>query len=94
MDVTSTIQFSGVTNNAQLELVRAVKLRTDSPVTVFLQLESGKRLSGTFLPSCKNDSNSFQYYLIFVSLLLVVFEILFHFCFFTLSYVEYVKCRI
>ncbi|XP_065213616.1 tether containing UBX domain for GLUT4 [Planococcus citri] len=52
LDLTSTVQFCGVSNNAQLELIPAAKSRVASPVSVFLQLEDGNRLSGSFLPSC------------------------------------------
>lgn len=51
LDTTTTILFSGLPNNAQLELTPAVKLRAESDVTIALNLESGNRLMGTFSPS-------------------------------------------
>ena len=51
LDISSTIQLCGIANNAQLERVPATKVRVESPVTIFVQLESGVRLSDSFLPS-------------------------------------------
>ena len=45
------MRFSGLPNNATLEMVPSTKPRVESPVTVVLQLESGKRLSHQFSPS-------------------------------------------
>lgn len=50
LDTTCTIRFSGLPNNAQLELAEALKTRSESPVTIGLQLENGSRLLGEFLP--------------------------------------------
>ncbi|GLH11970.1 Tether containing UBX domain for GLUT4 [Gryllus bimaculatus] len=51
LDTTMTVQFSRLPNNAQLEMVKAKKIRRESEVLVNIQTESGDRLSGTFLPS-------------------------------------------
>lgn len=51
MDTSATIRFSGLPNNAQLELAEALKIRSETAVTIGLQLETGVRLLGNFLPS-------------------------------------------
>lgn len=51
MDTTATFRFSGLPNNAQLELVNATKVRSDSDVTLALNLENGNRVIGTFNPN-------------------------------------------
>lgn len=51
LDTTATFRFSGLPNNAQLELVNAVKARSNSDITLALQLEDGSRLMGNFSPS-------------------------------------------
>ncbi|KAJ8876999.1 hypothetical protein PR048_021451 [Dryococelus australis] len=51
LDTTTTLQFSGLPNNALLEMVPIRRVRVESSVTLGLQLESGNRLTGTFLPS-------------------------------------------
>lgn len=51
LDTTTTFRFSGLPNNAQLELVNATKLRSDADVTLALNLENGDRLVGTFSPN-------------------------------------------
>lgn len=43
-------RFSGLPNNAQLEMVEATKKRTDAAVMIQLQLETGDRQSGQFMP--------------------------------------------
>lgn len=50
LDTSTSIQFSGLPNNAQLELAPATKTRAESDVTIALNLESGNRLMGTFNP--------------------------------------------
>lgn len=50
LDTTSTILFSGLPNNAQLELSPITKSRAETDVTIALNLESGSRLIGTFKP--------------------------------------------
>lgn len=50
LDTTTSIQFSGLPNNAQLELTPATKTRAESDVYIALNLESGGRLMGTFNP--------------------------------------------
>lgn len=44
-------RFSGLPNNAQLEMVETTKRRTEADVTVMLQLEDGSRQSGQFQPA-------------------------------------------
>ena len=51
VDLGKAVRFSGLPNNATLEMVPSTKPRVESPVTVVLQLESGKRLSHQFSPS-------------------------------------------
>lgn len=52
LDLSSTVQFSNLSNNAQLELVKAsnIRLKTNT-VNVGLQLEMGERLIADFPPS-------------------------------------------
>lgn len=50
MDISTTILFSGLPNNATLEMVAAQKQRTESSVTIGIQLENGNRLTGNFNP--------------------------------------------
>lgn len=50
LDLASNIQFSGITNNAELELQAATKKRAVTPVNIILQLENGERLAGSFPP--------------------------------------------
>lgn len=51
MDTTSLIRYTNIANNAVLELVPITKSRQSSPVSLWLQLEDGSRLSGDFLSS-------------------------------------------
>lgn len=51
LDTTSTIRFSGIPNNAQLELQEALKERTESDVVLVVQTEDGKRHQGNFSPT-------------------------------------------
>ncbi|KAG5891262.1 hypothetical protein JTB14_019669 [Gonioctena quinquepunctata] len=51
LDTTTTFRFSGLPNNAQLELAPASKLRSESPITLAVNLEDGSRLMGDFAPS-------------------------------------------
>ncbi|XP_044759451.1 tether containing UBX domain for GLUT4 [Coccinella septempunctata] len=51
LDTSLTVQFSGLPNNAQLELAASTKSRKDSEIMVALNLEDGSRVLGTFLPS-------------------------------------------
>lgn len=46
-------RFSGLPNNAQLEMVEAQKKRTESEVELVIQLPNGKRLEGVFKPLIK-----------------------------------------
>lgn len=50
LDTSTSIQFSGLPNNALLELTPASKVRKESDVYIALNLESGGRLMGTFNP--------------------------------------------
>lgn len=71
LDTTSTILFSGLPNNAQLELSPITKSRAETDVTIALNLESGSRLIGTFKPQdtlwdvitnlCPNEANLDQH---------------------------------
>lgn len=45
------LRYSGLPNNAFLEMVPAKKVRIESDVTLAIQLEDGSRLEGTFTPS-------------------------------------------
>ncbi|XP_066994374.2 tether containing UBX domain for GLUT4 isoform X3 [Anabrus simplex] len=51
LDSTSLIRFSGLPNNALLEMAKTRKTREESDVLLLLQLESGERLTGTFTPA-------------------------------------------
>lgn len=51
LDTTATIRFSGLPNNAFLELTEAKGTRKESEVVVGVQMEDGHRLMGNFLPS-------------------------------------------
>lgn len=53
VDLTLAFRFSGLSNNAKLELVKALQPRSLSQgeVTIALQLESGDRLQESFQPS-------------------------------------------
>ncbi|CAH1992222.1 unnamed protein product [Acanthoscelides obtectus] len=51
LDTTQTFRFSGLPNNAQLELVDAVKKRVEGDITLALNLENGSRLVGNFKPT-------------------------------------------
>lgn len=45
------MRYSGLPNNATLEMCVATKKRTESSVIVLVQLEDGTRLTGSFTPS-------------------------------------------
>ncbi|KFB41971.1 AGAP000394-PA-like protein [Anopheles sinensis] len=51
LDLTTMFRFSGLPNNASLEMVQVKQARTEEDVTILLQLEDGTRPSGTFKPS-------------------------------------------
>ncbi|XP_018574322.1 tether containing UBX domain for GLUT4 [Anoplophora glabripennis] len=51
LDTTTTFRFSGLPNNAQLELVPALKIRNESDVILAVNLENGSRLIGNFSPN-------------------------------------------
>lgn len=46
-------RFSGLPNNAQLEMVEAQKVRQEADVNLVVQLPEGKRLEGVFKPTVK-----------------------------------------
>lgn len=50
LDLTTSFRFSGLPNNAQLEMVEAQKKRQDVEVELVLQLPDGTRLDGKFKP--------------------------------------------
>lgn len=51
LDLSLMFRFSGLPNNAQLEMVEATKKRSDQDIMIMLQLENGTRLQGTFKSS-------------------------------------------
>ncbi|XP_039447168.1 tether containing UBX domain for GLUT4 [Culex pipiens pallens] len=51
MDLSAMFRFSGLPNNALLEMTEAKKIRTEADVQLAVQLEDGSRLDGTFKPS-------------------------------------------
>lgn len=53
LDPTVMFRFSGLPNNAQLEMVEAQKVRQDADVELLVQMGDGTRLEGTFKPSTK-----------------------------------------
>ncbi|XP_046617279.1 tether containing UBX domain for GLUT4 [Neodiprion virginianus] len=51
LDANAIFRFTGLPNNAQLEMVPCTKKRLDSNVMVGIQTESGDRVTGEFQPS-------------------------------------------
>lgn len=51
LDLTTTYRFSGLPNNAQLEMIDAQKKRIDAEVELVVQLPDGNRLDGKFKPN-------------------------------------------
>ncbi|XP_055585744.1 tether containing UBX domain for GLUT4 [Uranotaenia lowii] len=51
MDLSAMFRFSGLPNNAMLEMAPALKVRKEADVILVVQLEDGSRLEGTFKPS-------------------------------------------
>lgn len=51
LDTSAIFRFSGLPNNAQLELIPATKLRSETEIILALNLEDGKRLVGNFIPN-------------------------------------------
>lgn len=45
------MRFSGLPNNAQLELITSTRTRLETEVTIGIHLENGSRLLGTFQPN-------------------------------------------
>lgn len=68
LDTSILLRFSGLPNNAQLELVPAMKIRSEGTLVLGVHLEDGRRLTGNFTPSntlldvlnnlCPNDLKS------------------------------------
>lgn len=51
LEPNSILRFTGLSNNAQLEMIPCKKAHSNSPVTIAIQLESGERLLGEFIPN-------------------------------------------
>lgn len=51
LDLTTSYRFSGLPNNAQLEMVEAQKKRQDAEVELVVQFGDGTRLEGKFKPN-------------------------------------------
>lgn len=51
LDLTTSFRFSGLPNNAQLEMVEAQKKRQDAEVELVVQSSDGLRLDGKFKPN-------------------------------------------
>ncbi|WAQ95930.1 ASPC1-like protein [Mya arenaria] len=50
LDLTLSMRYANLSNNAKLELVKCEKSRAESAVLIALQLEGGERLQGEFEP--------------------------------------------
>lgn len=59
LDLTLTYRFTGLPNNAQLEMVEAQKKRQEQDVGLVVQLINGVRVEGTFKPAA-NLANILQ----------------------------------
>lgn len=51
LDSSAILRFTGLANNAQLEMVPCTKIRSTSAVVIGVQLENGERLMGEFTPN-------------------------------------------
>ncbi|XP_050295468.1 tether containing UBX domain for GLUT4 isoform X2 [Anthonomus grandis grandis] len=51
LDTTTAFRFSGLPNNAQLELADAIKNRCEKDITLAVNLENGTRITDTFSPN-------------------------------------------
>lgn len=51
LDLTTSFRFSGLPNNAQLEMVETQKKRQDADVDLVVQLRDGTRSEGKFKPN-------------------------------------------
>ncbi|XP_034196451.2 tether containing UBX domain for GLUT4 [Osmia lignaria lignaria] len=51
LDPNAILRFTGLPNNAQLEMIPCTKTRLNSTVTIGVQLESGERLMAEFMPN-------------------------------------------
>lgn len=56
LDLTTSFRFSGLPNNAQLEMVEAQKKRQDAEVELVVQPSDGTRVEGKFKPSISISS--------------------------------------
>ena len=50
LDVTLSVRYANLPNNAKLELVKSEQSREESEVLIALQLENGERLQQSFSP--------------------------------------------
>lgn len=50
LDANAIFRFTGLPNNAQLEMIPCTKKRQESNVTIGIQTESGERVTGEFTP--------------------------------------------
>jgi len=51
LDISLSVQFSGLPNLAKLELVKSTKSRAESSVVIALQPADGQRFQAEFFPS-------------------------------------------
>lgn len=51
LDLNTTFRFTGLPNNAQLEMVACTKVRSTSNVTICIQPEDGERIMREFSPN-------------------------------------------
>lgn len=51
LDLTTMYRFSGLPNNAQLEMIEAQKKRQDAEVDLVIQLPDGSRVGAKFKPT-------------------------------------------
>ena len=54
LDTTQIVRFTGLPNNALLEMTAVQKVREEKNVILGLQLESGSRVTGDFIPAGKS----------------------------------------
>lgn len=51
LDPNAILRFTGLANNAQLEMIPCTKIRSTSTVVIGIQLENGERLMSEFMPN-------------------------------------------
>lgn len=51
LDPNAILRFTGLANNAQLEMIPRTKIRSTSTVVIGIQLENGERLMSEFMPN-------------------------------------------